>query len=254
MSETEVVLVERDGSVARVVMNRPERRNAINDALVHALSETVAELESATWCRAVVLTGAGKAFCAGGDLADNCPPGEGAIEATARQRRFLAMAKSLLRCPKPTVAAVQGAAIGAGFSLALLCDEIVVHRGARLGLGFLQVGLPPDLLSASTVQRRAGWTVATDLLHTGRLIQGEEAVALKLVHHVVDGDVVSAALLRAAELALLSPLAFAATKQMLREAANVPTGLPEMEAMAVGLAVTSPEFAAATERYRPPGA
>lgn len=244
----ELVLLQRDDAVARVVLNRPDRRNALNDALVMELDDVLRELAAATWCRAVVLTGAGKAFCAGGDMADNAEGDVG--RAVARQRRFLEVAAALLRLPKPTVAAVNGAAVGAGFSLALLCDEVLLHAKAKLSLGFLRVALPPDLLSAMAVQRRAGWTVATDLLHSGRFVPAEEAVSLRLAHACVDGDVVMAADDRARELAELSPFAFAATKALLREAAGVATALTELEAMAVGIAATSPEFAAATMGFR----
>lgn len=244
----DLVLIERDEAIARVVLNRPDRRNALNDELVTALDDVLRELSAASWCRAVVLTGAGKAFCAGGDMAANAEADVGL--AVARQRRFLEVADALLRLPKPTVAAVNGAAVGAGFSLALLCDEVVLHTGAKLSLGFLRVALPPDLLSAMTVQRRAGWTVATDLLHSGRFVPAEEAVSLHLAHACVDTDVVVAASERARQLAELSPFAFAATKTLLRHAAGVPTALSELEAMAVGIAATSPEFVAATSGFR----
>lgn len=249
---TTEVLVERDGAVARVILNRPERRNALNDELVEALGAAVAELSAATWCRGMVLTGAGKAFCAGGDLDANSHGAVDANAATARHRQFLTVANALHCFPKPTIAAVNGAAVGAGFALALLCDEVLVHMRAKLSLGFLQVGLPPDLMSAATVQRRAGWTVATDLLHTGRFVSAAEAVAIKLVHQAVDGDVLAAASERAHALAAMSPVAFAATKALLREAAAVPISLLEHEALAVGRAVATDEFQLASARFRKP--
>jgi len=251
MSAVPAVLVRRSEAVATVLLNRPDRRNALNDGLVDALVEALQDLVSASWCRAIVLTGAGSAFCAGGDLADNCPEGVGPLEAVDRQRRFLRAAELLLRCPKPTVAAVNGPAIGAGCSLALLCDEVLLAPPAKLGLGFLGVGLPPDFLAASTLQRRVGWTVATDLLHSGRLVGAKEAVEMRLAHAVVTSDIQAAATSRAAELARLSPLAFAMTKRMLQAAHPIPELSLEHEAMAVGLAVVSPEFREATARFRP---
>lgn len=243
------VVLERDGAVARVVLNRPERRNALDDTLIEALDAALREVAAAPGCRAVVLTGAGPAFCAGGDMAANSDvdvPG-----ALARQRRFLEVGDRLLRLPKPTVAAVNGAAIGAGFSLALLCDEVVLHRAAKLSFGFLPIGLPPDLLSAVTVQRRAGWTVAADLFHTGRLVPAAEAVHMRLAHEVVDDDALAAATARAEALARLSPVAFAATKALLRHAASSATGVADLEALAVAVAVGTDEFRTATERFRP---
>jgi enoyl-CoA hydratase/carnithine racemase len=247
------LLVERDGPVVRLTLNRPERRNALNEGLVAELDDALAELETAAWCRAVVLTGAGSAFCAGGDLSD-LP--DGAIDpvwAAARHRRFLRLAERLQHLPKPTVAAINGATVGAGLSLALLCDEVLLHHRARVGLGFLQVGLPPDLLMAATLQRRCGWTVAADLLHTGRTLTASEAVELRLAHAWVAGDVVVTATARAQALAELSPFAFAATKALLREAAGGSAQGHELEVLAVGVAVASPEFAIATAAYRPLG-
>lgn len=245
---SELVLVEQDGPVARVALNRPERRNALDDALVEALGHALVEVEAATWCRAVVLTGAGPAFCAGGDMASNAAAD--AAVAVARHRRFLAVAERLLRLPKPTVAAVNGAAVGAGLSLALLCDEVVVARDAKLSLAFLQLGLPPDLLSAWTLQRRAGWTVAADLLHSGRLLPAQEAVELRLAHEVVDGDVLAAAGRRAAALAQLSPVAYAAAKALMRQACPDPSAAFEIEVLAVGAAVESQDFQSAVARFR----
>jgi enoyl-CoA hydratase/carnithine racemase len=249
---TELVVVERDGPVGRVILNRPERRNALNDLLVEALGQALVEVEAASWCRAVVLTGAGPAFCAGGDMTANA--GVDATAAAARHRRFLEVAERLLRLPKPTVAAVNGAAVGAGLSLALLCDEVVVARDATLSLAFLPLGLPPDLLSAWSLQRRVGWTVAADLLHSGRLLPAQEAAELRLVHEVVDRDVLAAAGRRAAALAELSPVAYAAAKALMRQAFPDPAGSLELEALAVGAAVESEEFQNAVARFRRPPA
>jgi 2-(1,2-epoxy-1,2-dihydrophenyl)acetyl-CoA isomerase len=109
------VLLEQDGAVARLVLNRPERRNALDDSLIDALDAALREVAASPGCRAVVLTGSGPAFCAGGDIAANSDVD--VARALARQRRFLEVGDRLLRLPKPTVAAVNGAAIGAGFSL-----------------------------------------------------------------------------------------------------------------------------------------
>lgn len=241
---------ERADGVVHVVLNRPERRNALNEPLMRRLNAVLIELESAPRCRAVVLAGNGKAFCAGGDLEDNIEPHTDAQSAAARHRLFLATADRLRLVPKPTVAAVHGAAVGAGASLALLCDEILVGTGAKLGFGFLQVGLPPDLLLAQTLQRRAGWTAAARLLHTGRMVPGAEAVGLGLAHELVEGPVLAAASVRAGELAKLSGPAFAATKTLLRHATCEPSGLADLEASLVGIAVMTHEFREATAGFR----
>ena len=170
-------------------------------------------------------------------------------QAATRQRRFLEVMEHLLRLPKPTVAAVNGVAVGGGLSLALICDEIVVQANAKLSSGFLALGLPPDLLAAATLQRRVGWTVATDLLHTGRPLSAEEAVRLGLAHQMAD-DALAVALERAESLARLSPTAFAATKALLFHSSTSPAAVASLEVYAVAASVGSREFKEATARFR----
>jgi 2-(1,2-epoxy-1,2-dihydrophenyl)acetyl-CoA isomerase len=241
------VVIEQIDSVAKITLNRPDRRNALDDASIECLGSAVEQVATSAEYRAVVITGAGSAFCAGGDMAANSDAD--VPKAAARQRRFLEVAERLMRLPKPTIAAVNGAAVGAGLSLALICDEVVVQPKAKLAFGFLDLGLPPDLLAAVTLQRRVGWTVATDLLHTGRLIPAEEAARLHLVHQVA-ADPLAVALERATSLAQLSSTAFAATKTLLLHAAVSPASVASLEAYAVAVAVGSREFQDATAGFR----
>jgi 2-(1,2-epoxy-1,2-dihydrophenyl)acetyl-CoA isomerase len=241
------LLIDRLGSVVQIKLNRPDQRNALNDALVDSLGSALEQITTAPDCRAVVITGAGSAFCAGGDMAANSDVD--VAQAATRQRRFLEVVERLMRLPKPTVAAVNGAAVGAGLSLALICDEIVVQSNAKLSSGFLALGLPPDLLAATTLQRRVGWTVATDLLHTGRSVSAEEAVQLKLAHQMAD-DALAVALERAEALSRLSPIAFAATKALLLQSSISPAAAASLEAYAVAVSVGSREFKEATARFR----
>jgi 2-(1,2-epoxy-1,2-dihydrophenyl)acetyl-CoA isomerase len=242
-----LVLVERHGAVAQVSLNRPERRNALNDEMIRELGTALAEVTRDPSCRAVVLTGSGSAFCAGGDIAAN--GNADAATAITRHDRFVEVALRLHRLPKPTVSAINGPAIGAGLSLALLCDEVVVARTARLAFSFLQTGLPPDLMSAATVQRRAGWTVAADLFHTGRVIPPDEALALRLVNEVVAGEVLPPALERARHLAELSPAAFLATKQLLRSAWSSLEAVAQAEPGWVATCVATEEFRETVKRF-----
>jgi 2-(1,2-epoxy-1,2-dihydrophenyl)acetyl-CoA isomerase len=246
----DLVLLDKVDAVACLTLNRPQQGNALNEALVIDLDVLLSELQSSSWCRALVLTGAGTAFCAGGDMDDNVDAEPDPVAAIARHRCFVAAAERLATFPKPTVAAVNGHAVGAGASLSLACDEIVMHSTAKLGLIFLRVGLPPDMLSVQHLQRRVGWTVAADLLHSARMIPAAEAAELRLIHEVTD-EAREAAIARATRLAALSPFAFAATKSMLREAAGG-RSLGELEALMVGVAATTPEFRAATAKFRIP--
>ena len=142
---SEVVQVERNGGVATVRMNRPERLNAYNPEMGEALLSAVSEVSADPSVRCVVLTGAGRAFSAGGDVEsfaafENDGPG-----------KFMGMAiglhaliATLRRAPKPVVAAVNGVAAGAGFSMALACDIAVAASSARFTLGYQNIGLSPD--------------------------------------------------------------------------------------------------------------
>jgi len=244
------VLLERMDPLARVTLNRPQRRNALDLALMDELGNVLRSIERADWARAVILTGTPPAFCAGGDMnpVDERPATEEIVE---RHRSFLRTAETLLRLAKPVVAAVNGPAVGAGCSLALACDEVIMARSARLGVGFLRMALPPDLFAASLLQRRAGWTVASELLHSGRLITAAEAVELRLAHRQVDDhDLTSAAVDAAGQLAALSPFAFAATKALLRDAWPLAIGSHDSEAMAVAIAADTADFKAATATFR----
>jgi 2-(1,2-epoxy-1,2-dihydrophenyl)acetyl-CoA isomerase len=248
----DLILLDKIDAVACLTLNRPQQRNALNQALVIRLDAILTELQGANWCRGVLLTGAGTVFCAGGDLTDNIDEEPDAVAAVARHRHFVAAAERLTHFPKPTVAAVNGHAVGAGASLALACDEIVLHSAAKFGLIFLSVGLPPDALSVQNLRRRVGWTVATDLLYSARMVAAGEALSLGLIHEVAEEDVLQAGLVRATRLAALSPFAFAATKAMLRELESPGRDSRELEALLVGVATTTPEFRAATAKFRPP--
>lgn len=241
--------LDRTGAVACLTLDRPQQRNALDEALVMRLDAVLVDLQHASWCRAVVLTGAGSVFCAGGDLSDNVDDESDAAAAVARHRHFVAAAERLTHFPKPTVAAVNGHAVGAGASLALACDEIVLQRDARFGLIFLRVGLPPDMLSVQNLRRRVGWTVATDLLYSARMVPAPEALTLGLAHEVAD-DALRVGLARATRLAEISALAFAATKAMLHEAEHPGRSIGELEALLVGVATTTAEFRVAAERFR----
>lgn len=240
--------VNRDGAVLLLTLTRPEVRNALDSALVHRLLDALHHARRDEDVRAVVLTGVPPAFCAGGDLGDIPLDADAAALAT-RHGLFVELAQALGALPQPVVAAVNGPAVGAGVSLALACDHVVMATDAVFQLSFLKVGLPPDLLSAVLLRSRAGATVASELLYTGRTIVADEAVRLHLAT-----ETASAALSHAIEvakrLAELPPFAFATTKSLLRHAAALGETLAAIEPFAIGAAAASHEFLEATARYR----
>lgn len=230
----ELVRVERagpGGAAALVVFDDPERRNAMTEAMGRALTDVVARLSADDSVRAVVLTGAGAAFSAGGDLAlleeksraGREAPGEPARSANrAFMRTFYRLFLSVRDLPVPSIAALNGAAIGAGLAVALACDLRIAAREAKLGLNFTKLGIHPGMGSSWTLPRLVGPAHAADLLLTGRIIDGVEAERIGLVNRAVERDtVVSAALAIATGICDCAPIAVRQTKQALARTAGV---------------------------------
>jgi enoyl-CoA hydratase len=224
----ELIRVERSGDgggVALVVFDDPERRNAMTESMGRALTQVVARLSSDPDLRAVVLTGAGNAFSAGGDLAmleeksgaGRAAPGTAARDANrVFMRRFYELFLSVRDLPCPSVAALNGAAIGAGFAVALACDLRVAASDAKLGLNFTQLGIHPGMGSSWTLPRLVGPAHAADLLLTGRSVDGAEAASMGLVNRSVERDqVVPTALEIARAIARCAPIAVRGTKHAL---------------------------------------
>ncbi len=175
--------------VATIAFNRPEVRNAIDDAMrseFHAALERAANDDGV---RAVVLTGKGSAFCAGGDIAGmqkrlNSAPGDVAFNGWDRQRRLHQGVAMLHNLPKPTIAAVNGPAAGLGCDLALCCDFIMASDAAMFTMSFILRGLVPDGGGMYFLPRRVGLARAKELIFTGRRVDAKEAVEIGLADRV----------------------------------------------------------------------
>jgi len=221
----DLVLLRSDGDVAVLTLNDPERRNAMTEAMGLALSARVAELSGDASVRAVVLTGAGRAFSAGGDLsmieakgfAGRRDPGGAARrrnqeEMQAFYRLFLAVRD----LPCPSLAALNGAAIGAGLCVALACDLRMAASDARMGLNFSRLGIHPGMGATWMLPRLVGLARAGELLYTGRVIDGEEAARIGLVNQAVPRERIGEqALELAREIAQSAPLAVRGSKRAL---------------------------------------
>jgi len=191
----ELILVERDDDVATLTFNDPEHRNAMTQAMGEAFADLVAGI-AASAPRAVILTGAGRAFSAGGDLdmiesrarqgAER--PGLARREIRDAMRSFYKLFLSVRDIPCPTIAALNGAAVGAGLCVALACDLRVAARDAKLGLNFTRLGLHPGMAATWTLPRLVGTARAAELLYTGELVTGEEAFEMGMVNRAVSRD------------------------------------------------------------------
>jgi 2-(1,2-epoxy-1,2-dihydrophenyl)acetyl-CoA isomerase len=243
------VLTERDGAVLVLTMNRPDRLNALARPLREAMHAALVDAMGDDGVRAIVLTGAGRAFSAGGDLDELTTVDD--LSAEVRQG-FNPLARFLAEGPKPVVAAINGPAAGAGFGLALCCDLRVMADDAFVAVAFAGIGLVPDTGVSWTLPRLVGPSRAYDLAVTGRRVQAEEAERIGLADRVVPRDeVVSAARSLAADLARGPRAALAATKQLLRESTGRTLAEAlEAEAVTQAAAAAHADFAEGVAAFR----
>jgi len=185
MSDSKRVELSVDDGIATIAFNRPDVRNAIDDRMRIELAAALENVESDDAVRAIVLTGNGSAFCAGGDIAGmrqrlKAPAGEVAVNGWKRQRKLHRIVTMLHDLPKPTVAAVNGAAAGLGCDLALCCDFIMASEAAMFTMSFVLRGLVPDGGGMYFLPRRVGLARAKELIFTGRRVEAKEALAMGL--------------------------------------------------------------------------
>lgn len=246
-----------EGAVATVIFDDPKRRNAMTPELGDALARTVETLRKDTGVRAVVLTGAGGAFSAGGDLSMlQRLQSVGRDESRAFMLGFYGRYLSILDLEVPTIAAIEGPAIGAGLCVALACDLCIVDEDAKLALNFVQLGLHPGMGATYLARRRAGAQVATDLLLTGRRFDGREAVRIGLALRAVKTeDVRGEAQALARTIAGNAPLAVRALKKALAvDRAELDRALAyeaEQQSISYASADLAEGLAAAAERRAP---
>ncbi len=240
------ILVERDGALGWIRINRPERLNALVPQMRADLDAALATLESDPDVRCVILTGAGRAFCTGGDISAMAELVQNR-DFAALEREVRAGARVIERIDamsKPVLAAVNGPAAGAGAALALACDLRVASESASIGFGFARVGLHPDWGGTYFLPRLVGPAVAAELIYTAGMIGAERAERLGLFNRVV-----SAAELEPSARGLAGQIAGAprdvisAAKRSLRR--SLETSLPQMlelEIEAQIAAFRSPDF------------
>jgi enoyl-CoA hydratase len=211
------VLIGRDGHIATLTLNAPHRRNAMTEEMTDAFPDAVDQIVKMDDIRAVIVTGSGTAFCAGGDL-DFLHTGERDVPfLRAKMTSFYPNFLTLLDIDIPTIAAINGPAIGAGLCLALMCDMRVAAAEAPLGMTFVRIGLHPGMMATALLGRAVSHTWAAELLYTGRIVTGAEALEMGLVNRAVPPDrVLPEAHALAEQVASNAPLALRYVKQGLR--------------------------------------
>ena len=214
------ILLAREGAIARLTLNRPERRNALTHAMMLELEDAFGRVRDDPTCRVLVLRGASGHFCAGGDLdamADMPPkPGNGARDPLVRAyRQFGDALLALDALPQATIAVVEGSAVGGGFGMACCSDVVILHESARFGLPEPKVGFIPSQVIPFVV-RRLGEGPARDLAVTGRVIDAAEAHRLGIGRYLYRTTAELGAILRGLldDILKMEPQALATVKRL----------------------------------------
>jgi len=217
------ILYEVDGHVATITFNRPDRMNTITMTMLSGLSELLLQADADPDVRAIIITGNGRAWCAGLDIAAASSGegigGEGNTGATGEFELRSAPPIVLNKIDTPTIAALNGGAAGYGMDLALGCDLRIAAEGAKLSAAYTARGLVPESGGTWLLPRIVGMAKAAELLYTARTLTAAEAEELGLVNEVVAGDaLLDRARSVAGEIADNAPLAVRAAKRMMRHA------------------------------------
>jgi len=214
------VLYEVSDHIATLTLNRPDRMNAISGPMLARLSELLLKANADPNVRAILLTGAGRAFCVGLDLVD-ATQGSGIGSQTDRVSVDLDLRNTpptiLFAMDKPTICALNGSAAGYGLDTALGCDIRIMGESAKLAAAFVKRGVVPESGGTWILPRLLGWSKAAEIIFTGRTLSAAESLALGLASEVVpDAELMPRARAVAAEIAANAPLAVQSAKRLMR--------------------------------------
>ena len=228
MSTPPLIDLQVDTGIATLTLNRPEKRNAMSDAMRAEFIDALEQVAADKAIRALVLTGAGKGFCAGGDVAGmekrmNAPAGEVGFNGWHRQQRVHHTQMLLHTMPKPVIAAVNGAASGLGADTALACDFVIASEWASFTWSYIHRGIVPDGGGMYFLPRRVGLPMAKQLIFTGRKVDADEALSLGIVDRKTTAEQLLAdAQAWARELSQGSATALALSKTILNQTFELP--------------------------------
>ena len=221
-TDSTTVLLRKEGNVAIITLNRPDRYNAITEEMKWALIRTLDAVQTDKTVKCIILTGAGRGFCAGADMADL-----DALGVDPQQIRdnlimvYGSVVRMLMRSDKPVIAAINGPVAGAGMGFALACDFRIMADRASMRYAFINIGLVPDAGSTWLLTRTVGYSKALELIIEGEKIPADECLQLGLTNKVVPSDdLMNRALTWANRLAAKPTLAIGATKRILHYAMN----------------------------------
>ncbi|WP_439671852.1 Enoyl-CoA hydratase/carnithine racemase [Cupriavidus necator] len=228
MDNYSLIELKIESGIALLTLNRPDKRNAMSDDMRSEFIDALERVAADKAIRALVLTGNGKGFCAGGDVAGmqrrmEAPIGEVGFNGWSRQQRVHYTVKLLHTMPKPTIAAVNGAAAGLGADTALCCDFVLASEAASFSWSYINRGLIPDGGGMYFLPRRVGLSAAKELVFTGRKVEAQEAAALGIADRLSKPEaLIDDALSWAAQLSQGSATAIALGKSIMNQSFELP--------------------------------
>ncbi|MDR1069895.1 MAG: enoyl-CoA hydratase/isomerase family protein [Gracilibacteraceae bacterium] len=242
---TDTIYVKHSGEIAWLILNKPERKNALDGRMMDLLRESLTALEENDETRVIILRGEGGVFSAGGDMRQNTG-GEITPEQSRRLlQKYVRAVEAVRRIEKPVLAMVDGYAVGGAMSLALACDLVTASEQAFFWPNFTLLGIVPELGLTALLPRLLGPQRAKEILFTGRRLSASEGWRLGLVNRVLPGpELEEGTLALARELAAVSPVSLQLTKSMINRAAA-----PELDMATQAESVASP-FCTQTDAYR----
>jgi 2-(1,2-epoxy-1,2-dihydrophenyl)acetyl-CoA isomerase len=216
MADYESIILEREGPIARITLNRPDRLNSFTAAMHEELKDALDQIDD---CRVLVLTGAGRGFCAGQDLNDRAVSNGRPVDlGQTGETCWNPLVRKLTSMPQPVIARVNGVAAGAGANIALACDLVVAGRSAKFIQSFSALGLIPDSGGTWILPRLVGQARALGLALTGEPLPAEQAAEWGMIWKCVDDAALDTEVNGLAQkLASLPPLGLAAIKEMIRD-------------------------------------
>ncbi len=249
MEYTAIKYEKKDG-VAVISFNQPKMMNCLIQQAIDEMGAVTKEIAADDEVKAVILTGEGRAFCAGGDL-NRFMEGFDKISAVEYVDSIHVWVKDWCNLKKPTIAAINGAAVGAGLSIALMCDIMIASDKAVLGSAFINMGLIPDLTAAYFLPRTVGIHKAKELMFTGRQVKADEALSIGLVNQVVPAEsLMDEAMAMASKFAAGPSFAIWNTKRLLNMGLDLDlTNFLEVESFLQGLCFITDDSKEAVDAF-----
>ncbi|HEY78365.1 MAG TPA: enoyl-CoA hydratase [Dehalococcoidia bacterium] len=251
MTSYKNLILKKEDRVATIILNRPEKLNALNAELTEEIIRAVSEVGQDDEVRAVIITGAGRAFCSGADISSPDFKAMSPAVSLKLMEKASQVVMGIRNMPKPVIAAVNGFAVGGGCNLALAGDIVVASEEAKFSQPYVFRGLHPDFGAIYFLPRLVGFAKASELLLTGRVIEANEADRIGLVSRVVPADQLESVTRElATTLAKFSPLVVGMMKASLQQAlaTDLPTAL-DCEAKAQSILFMTEDFKEATAAF-----